>query len=815
MNSAPQPRPLARWELTAVSGAANMPTGGRLLGVQAAAGSADGLAVFSTLADGSNTAQVLSLAPAALNGGLAPETAAPTALSLTGSALPALTASIALRTSPAPGFGLVAFGPNSNQLQVQKMAPQSFWLVNAAENYIDIEQSDSVCDIDRATPGEQCSLAAAIFNANKLGVPATIAFGIGSGGPQKINFVNMQVVTVPLTIDGTTQTGYTGTPIIELSGEQQTTSAGLAFFSPVTLRGLVINNFPYNALYFTGGASGSIIENNYIGTDPGGTLAKPNGRLNNYPAVAILNSAQHIKIGGTHSLEGVLVSGNLISGNKGAGIAVLDNASATLIEGNYIGTNFLGTEPLGNGWEGIAISCDSSLAAAGHGNTVGGQVATHSNVISANQRAGVAIACTNAYGNLVQGNYIGTDYHGNLPVGDLTSSVGVVLYSAGSGIVYDNQIGGSIPEARNIIAGNTYDGVLVGADVSVAGLFATQNIIAGNFIGTGNPNFGSLASIPNGYNGIILRAGAVNNLIGGIRAISNECDAPCNLISGNTENGILISGAINNRIRGNTIGMDAAGGAPQPNKLAGIRIEKAGTNNLIGGDRAFGPCQDTCNLIAGNTEEGIIVLDSASLNNTIRGNDIHDNGKLGINLSGGKERPNGVTANSDAVFPIRPNDLVYFPVGVMAAPDGTGKTFIGGVLASKNPQNATIDLYASSKVDSSGHGQGEVYLGQVKPSASGVFQFYYGGPLPKLFVSATATDASGSTSEFSPVCGDPDGDGSIDTDGDSLCDDWETKGIDFNADGTTDLDLSTLGARPTIKNIFIEADYMRNFKPPR
>lgn len=70
-------------------------------------------------------------------------------------------------------------------------------------------------------------------------------------------------------------------------------------------------------------------------------------------------------------------------------------------------------------------------------------------------------------------------------------------------------------------------------------------------------------------------------------------------------------------------------------------------------------------------------------------------------------------------------------------------------------------------------------------------------------MSATATDIDGSTSEFSPVCGDPDGDFHPDSDGDSLCDDWETKGIDFDGDAKTDLPLPALGARRGRKDIFV------------
>lgn len=77
------------------------------------------------------------------------------------------------------------------------------------------------------------------------------------------------------------------------------------------------------------------------------------------------------------------------------------------------------------------------------------------------------------------------------------------------------------------------------------------------------------------------------------------------------------------------------------------------------------------------------------------------------------------------------------------------------------------------------------------------------------FVSATATTQDGETSEFSAVCGDPNGNGNVDDDNDWLCDDWETRGIDWNGDGPPDLNLAALGAQPWHKDIFIEIDYMQ------
>ena len=52
----------------------------------------------------------------------------------------------------------------------------------------------------------------------------------------------------------------------------------------------------------------------------------------------------------------------------------------------------------------------------------------------------------------------------------------------------------------------------------------------------------------------------------------------------------------------------------------------------------------------------------------------------------------------------------------------------------------------------------------------------------------------------------------LDTDGDALPDDWERAGVDYDGDGSIDLDLPAMGADPQHKDVFIEIDSME--KPP-
>src|SRR6185436_20085640 len=120
-----------------------------------------------------------------------------------------------------------------------------------------------------------------------------------------------------ITIDGTTQPGFTGTPIIEIDGSnvpQGAFSNGISFSrtfgSPVllssnsVLRGIVLNRNKSAGVRINQQDLSSIrIENCYIGTDITGTVARPNAQGG-------------IVLGGnTHGIGGTVpAAGNVIAG---------------------------------------------------------------------------------------------------------------------------------------------------------------------------------------------------------------------------------------------------------------------------------------------------------------------------------------------------------------------------------------------------------------------------------------------------------------------------------------------------------------------
>ena len=122
------------------------------------------------------------------------------------------------------------------------------------------------------------SLRQAILDSNTAtGGTNTIDFAIPGQGVQTISPLSpLPAITNPVLIDGFSQPGYAGTPLIELSGSQAGIANGLTITgSGVTVRGLDINGFAEGAGILISGASatGNTIEANDIGTDPTGSQA--------------------------------------------------------------------------------------------------------------------------------------------------------------------------------------------------------------------------------------------------------------------------------------------------------------------------------------------------------------------------------------------------------------------------------------------------------------------------------------------------------------------------------------------------------------
>jgi parallel beta-helix repeat protein len=254
------------------------------------------------------------------------------------------------------------------------------------------------------------------------------------------------------------------------------------------------------------GASNNLFEGDWIGTKTNGTAALGNV-LNGVVITGGSKTTSNI-IGGT-----VSGAGNVISGNKQQGVYLEDSSSGTLLEGNWIGTNFGGTAVVANLWDGVLVDDVS-------GTTIGGTETGAGNTIAGNGDYGVHIN-GNSTGSLLEGNFIGTNSAGS---SKLSNGWDGVYIDGSSG----NTIGGTTSGARNTISHNDWDGIAIW---STSG-DEEGNLVWGNVI---NSN-GSGAKQNDERAGVyIAGTGASNNTIGG------TATGAANTISHNTYYGIYLN----------------------------------------------------------------------------------------------------------------------------------------------------------------------------------------------------------------------------------------------------------------------------------
>ena len=238
------------------------------------------------------------------------------------------------------------------------------------------------------------------------------------------------------------------------------------------------------------GTKDNLVEGNFIGTDQAG--GEGVAGLPNIIGVRIGPGASENVIGGTHAGAGNLISGNI------SGITITGtDTTANRVEGNLIGTDLNGAAPLANSF-GVVISGRAS------GNVIGGTAPGARNIISGNSVDGIHIIDAGTTGNLVEGNFIGTNQDGSGPLSNL---MGVQI----SGGATANVIGGTDDGAANVISGNTSSDGGDGGGIEISDIGTTGNLVEGNFIGT-NPD-GS-AAVANRV-GVSIGSGASANVIGG------------------------------------------------------------------------------------------------------------------------------------------------------------------------------------------------------------------------------------------------------------------------------------------------------------
>jgi hypothetical protein len=360
--------------------------------------------------------------------------------------------------------------------------------------------------------------------------------------------------------------------------------------------------------------------------------------------------------------------------------------------------------------------------------------------------------------NLISGNVgpgissqggTGNVVQGNLIGTDITGTTALGNTGPGIGINgSDNLVGGATTDARNVISGNNR-----GIDVSGG----SNNTIQGNFIGTDVTGTIALANPNVGLN---LNTGVSGTVIGGLTATPGT--PPGNLISGNNGNSGVILGldASGNLIQGNIVGSDITATQPLGNSPGGITIN--GHDNTVGGTDP-----NAHNIIAfngGSTpmcsafNAGIWVHNAAAINNAVLGNSIFSNAGLGIDLEFDGD-PNCVEPNDAGDADTGPNNLQNYPtISSVTIPSDNSTVTLTGALDSAEGTVFRLEFFSNAAGDSTGFGEGKTFLGStdVTTDSTGAATYDVTFPLAsadeKVFA-ATATDPLGSTSEFSPAFG--------------------------------------------------------------
>jgi hypothetical protein len=456
---------------------------------------------------------------------------------------------------------------------------------------------------------------------------------------------------------------------------------------------------------------GNVVEGDVIGTDVTGTHLLANG-----------GDGVRIEQSSYNTLGGLFLARNVISGNKGNGVRILGTSShvavGNLLINNYIGTNIAGNAALPNQ---VGVLLDTFADA----NTIGGPIPPTRNLISGNVSAGIVMDNAGNGENVVEGNYIGTDFIGT---GALGNSVGILIRTPG------NVIGGNTPGTRNIISGN-------GVGIILSDPNAQFNQVSGNYIGT---DVSGSVAVPNSSTGVLISS-APDNLIGGTIAGSG------NVISGNGGGGVRIqvASARGNTVQGNFIGTNSNATSPVPNGSSGIVVTMGASLNLIGGT-----IPGARNTIAFNNGIGVSI--ESGTRNGILSNSIYLNTGLGIDLA-----PLGVTPNDATDSDTGANQLQNFPVLLSAKPTGAN-TVIMGTLTNTTGSTFLIQFFASPFKDPTGFGEGQTLIGSITVKIlAGHFvtfspSFLVSVPVGQ-FITATATDITpaastlplNNTSEFS------------------------------------------------------------------
>ncbi len=505
--------------------------------------------------------------------------------------------------------------------------------------------------------------------------------------------------------------------------------------------------------------NGNNLKGNRIGTNSAGTAP-----LGNCAAGIETDPITTTTIGSISDNGRNIVSDNGYDAiHCGSPFASPSSGGFCKIVGNNIGTDVTGTVAISNDWRNVpdgdvpvssvvhVYNNDtlSNIGAPG-GTTANGACTGFCNLISGNNSAQTgadgAVGRT-GFGSVgIFNNFIGVDRNGTAALGNTLTGIDAWnndTYIGGYDLSTNTNFG-------NVVSGNSFAAV----EVLQGSIFFTSTFdIEANLIGTDTTGG---ATIPNGDGShgalSILAYPNMTVTVGGTDPSSK------NYIAGNDTNGIWVRGLGGSaQVINNYIGFSKFN-QPLGNTKHGVLLEGSGT--VVGGTL---PTQQ--NVIYNNTLAGVAVHDIStsgisSINNSIRGNSIRNNGGLGIDLTiestpdGDGVTPNDCSDNDEGA-----NHRQNFPELFDPTFNQDGTVTVSGFLKTQpGAGDYKIDFYANTAADQSDYGEGETYIGtqtvQLNGNGSAPLDFTSSAQVSAdKKITATATDPAGNTSEFSCYAG--------------------------------------------------------------
>ncbi len=563
--------------------------------------------------------------------------------------------------------------------------------------------TDGIFSVTTSADGGPGSLRQAIVDTDETPGSTTVDFAIPGTGVQTIVLGSpLPAITNSAFIDGCSQPGYSGTPLIELSGSQAGDADGLVITAPdVTVRGLAIDGFASGAGVLIDGttATNDWIYADVIGVSAAFPLAQPN-----LDGVLLAGGAHDDVVGTSPGDAGATQEGNQIDGNTQIGVGVGEEL----------------------------VDYGEGFPASGAGLTLNGQPAIEDGELDLGNEPGSSVSAFSTSPLDVtqfttqfrfQSNSSDGDGFTFTIQGEGPTAVGAGYLGYGSSDYADSEyppgIGRSVAVKFDLDDGVT--GLEDSRGVDSTGLYVDgtePTFPAIDLSGTGiNLNSDDVFQVDMSYSGTTLAVTITDTQTGASATESYTVDIP---------------------------GM--VGG---PTAYAGFTADEYSGDNIL--SWSFAPSSVAVdnriagNVISGNGGPGVVVAGDGSTGNRITANRIFGNGGPAIDLG-----DDGVTDNAAAPRQ-GANNFQNFPIIVQTAGGG-----LEGSLTGSTPDTTfDIEFFASAAYGPGGSGEAQDYLGSldVTTDAAGetVFAVPFTAPGGLPVVTATATDPQGNTSEVSAL----------------------------------------------------------------